>query len=1206
MRILIDLQSLQNNSRDRGIGRYAGGLVGALLRQADAHEVYLLLNGLFPDTLNQVRGDFAHLIPADRFIVFEAVGPVGELEYDNGWRVRASEMLREKVIADLAPDVVLVTTLFEGGVDDTVTSVGGLVPGVVTAVIFYDLIPLLDPEKYLGWKPARQWYERKLESLRRADLMLAISDWAGREAIELLNVPDDRVTSISSAAGPQFAPDAVPVEVRRQVLQRHGIDRKFLMHSSALDERKNFEGLIKAFGALPAALRHEHQLVLVCKADAAARQRLLWLARDHGLGEHDLVLTGHVSDEELVALYIECHLFVFPSFQEGFGLPPLEAMACGTPAIGSNATSIPEVIGLEEALFDPRSTRGMAALMERALTDAAFYQRLLANAEKQALAFSWARSASRALEALERAATRAQAKGVRPAAVSHRAIISALASITAPVRPTQADLAGVAHALQINEDRVSRLTATAAWGGALRWRIEGPFDSTYSLALLNRETARAMAALGHQVVLHSTEGPGDFPANKAFLAQNPDLAAMHARVAEHPHNRVDVVSRNLYPPRVADMAAPVNLLHHYAWEESGFPQHWMADFNRHLSGMTCLSRHVHKIMIDNGLTIPAVTSGCGVDHWERIEADPDFRVSARRFRFLHVSSCFPRKGVDALLDAFGRAFTDRDEVELVIKTFPNPHNEVHAWLAARRASNPAYPQVQVIEQDLSDEQLKALYQQCHVLVSPSRAEGFGLPMAEAMLSGLPVITTAWGGQMDFCTEANAWLVDYRFARAQTHFGVFSSAWAEVDVNDLANKLRRAWRATDDERAARAAAGRALLLEEFTWRDAAARAVNAARKFAAQGPAPVPRIAWVTTWNTLCGVAAYSENLIREMEGAHVHVLAAHEKEVTGTDGANCTRCWVKRGHEPADLSGATAAIEQGDFNTVVVQFNYGFYDFDDLNRFVMHHGSAGRRIVFMMHSTTDPLHVPDLRLARLKPALTHCHRILVHSVNDLNRLKAMGFVENVALFPQGVRLPAAAAAPLAQRVVPVVAAYGFCLPHKGLAELVEAAVLLVRGGRQIQLRLLNARYPDPTSQALIDQLQARIDGLDMPGIIEMNNVFMPDDQSMEILRQADLLVFPYQATGESSSAAVRQGLAAGRPVAVTPLPIFDDVDGTVHRFSGTTPQHLAQGIAQCLDELLENGEAAQRIAKAAERWRAEHDTRKLGERLHNICVALLR
>jgi glycosyltransferase involved in cell wall biosynthesis len=224
----------------------------------------------------------------------------------------------------------------------------------------------------------------------------------------------------------------------------------------------------------------------------------------------------------------------------------------------------------------------------------------------------------------------------------------------------------------------------------------------------------------------------------------------------------------MYPPRVVDMHARINGLHNYAWEETGFPLGYAEAFNESLQFITVTSQHVKRVLIDGGVSVPVSVVGNGVDHWASIEPDPDYHVATAGYTFLHVSSCFPRKGADVLLDSYGRAFTDKDDVLLVIKTFRNPHNRIDEMLAQHRATNADYPDVLLLMDDISEAQLKALYGHCDALVAPSRAEGFGLPIAEAMLSGLHVITTGWSGQMDFCDAQNADLIDFSFAHAQTH------------------------------------------------------------------------------------------------------------------------------------------------------------------------------------------------------------------------------------------------------------------------------------------------------------------------------------------------------------------------------------------------------------------------------------------------------
>lgn len=1202
MRILIDLQGAQSKSRFRGIGRYSLSLTKAILRNRGEHEVFIALNALFPETIEEIKAHLSPWLTPRHFFIFNAHGPVDSLPEENAWRVRAAETLREKFIDDLNPDMVLVTSLFEGSSDNTITSVASVFGSVPTAVVLYDLIPLLNPERYIAWEPLKRWYFRKLDSLKRADLLLGISESASREGRDHLGIAHERIVTISSAADEMFESVQVDDAESKALLERLNIHRPFLMHSSAYEPRKNFEGLIKAYAALPQSIRSRHQLVLVCKLNDATRKALHDLGSASGLKNDELILTGYVSDADLIALYSAAHLFVFPSHHEGFGLPILEAMWCGTPAIGSNNSSIPEVIGREDALFDPHSTADMARCMERVLSDDDFYRSLKEHAALQSRRFSWDRTALIAWEAFEKFHDSSFERS-RTHTETYRTLIDAIGSISFPHR--NEDLMATAVAIDKNEKESMKLHLLRENIEPLRWRIEGPFDSSYSLALLNRETARALDALGHFVILHSTEGPGDFPADPLFLAANPDIAQMHARVRDYPHSSVDVASRNLYPPRVRDMSAPVNLLHHYAWEESGFPTEWVEEFNASLSGITCLSEHVEKILIDAGVHIPLATSGCGVDHWERIDSDPHFVIEAKSFRFLHVSSCFPRKGVDDLLEAYGRRFTSDDDVTLIVKTFKNPHNEIHAWLSDVRKRYPRYPHVLLIEDDLSDESLKALYGTAHVLVSPSRAEGYGLPMAEAMLSGLCVITTAWGGQLDFCDEENSFLVDFRFVRAESHFNLFGSVWAAVDIDDLGEAMMRAYMTPREQLRAKANAGRTRLLESHTWHDAASRLVAFEEKLRSHAKSVNNKIAWISTFNTKCGIATYSEHLLNAFPDSDVTIFAPFATETLRHDSAQVHRCWHSAKEKNRfDLLGAQ--IAQCAVDTLIVQFNYGFFHFADFAEFLQTQMDENRAVIVMMHSTTDPFgDTPNWRLDELVDALARCSRILVHSVSDLNRLKAYGLVNNVALFPHGVlTLPVQADSDFS--AVPMVATYGFALPHKGLPELLHALRILIDGGTQLRLRFVTSEYPDPSSARLIGELREIIEDLNLSSYVELYTDFLEDEQSLSLLRDADLLVFAYQHTGESASGAVRYGFATGKPVAITPLSIFDDVREASYVLPGTGPRDIAQGIQTALEAIRTASSESERIRTRSGAWREAHAYDALAKRLYNMARALRR
>ena len=124
MRIVIDLQGAQGDSRSRGIGRYSLSLAQAMVRNRGNHEVIIALNGLFPDSIEPIRAAFDGLLSQDNIRVWHATGPVNPLDPANKWRRQAAELVREAFLANLFPDIVHITSLFEGFVDDAVHSIG--------------------------------------------------------------------------------------------------------------------------------------------------------------------------------------------------------------------------------------------------------------------------------------------------------------------------------------------------------------------------------------------------------------------------------------------------------------------------------------------------------------------------------------------------------------------------------------------------------------------------------------------------------------------------------------------------------------------------------------------------------------------------------------------------------------------------------------------------------------------------------------------------------------------------------------------------------------------------------------------------------------------------------------------------------------------------------------------------------------------------
>lgn len=408
MRLIVDVQACQTESRRRGIGRYVDGLVRAILELRGAGaDTLIALDGTYSNEANGVYAGMRDLLPAANFTRYFYPRPIlPEGDPADPRRQIASQLIARQY-ASQCPDAVLFGSMFEGYVEPSVTCESlPDIPGSVAACVLYDVIPLIYPDHYLTQSSQRVWYHRKLQALRNCDLLLAISEATRQDAIERLHFPADRIVTIYGAAAAVFRKLGAKSRKHGERLRRLGITRKYIVYTGNGDFRKNVRGAIEAFARLPSALRESHQLVLNQADKEHVLERMLV---QYGLAADEVIITGYIEDADLVILFNYCELFLFPSLYEGFGLPVLEAMACGAPVIGGNNSSIVELIENAEARFDAADPSAIAECMELTLTNGGFRQLLREQGERRARAFSWKRSASLALEAIEQAAQRRRA-----------------------------------------------------------------------------------------------------------------------------------------------------------------------------------------------------------------------------------------------------------------------------------------------------------------------------------------------------------------------------------------------------------------------------------------------------------------------------------------------------------------------------------------------------------------------------------------------------------------------------------------------------------------------------------------------------------------------------------------------------------------------------------------------------------------------------
>jgi len=472
MRLLLDLQGVQGAARHAGLGRFSLELARALIRGRGAHEVQILLNTRLVEPAARLVEEFLPLLGRDGIRRWQAPAGCAAGDAPQSPQRRLAEHIRAQVIADIAPDLLHLGSVFEGWRHDVVTTWPAELERPAIAATVHDLIPLTLRETYLDglWRDAGlvPWYSRCLDELAACAPLLANSEATRAEVLRHLHVPPERVIVIGGGVDARFAPPARDPAARAALLQRYGLREGYLLYLGAGDPRKNEGLLLAAHAALPPALRAQHPLAI----GHVNPPHLMAQAKAAGLGEGELICLPFIEEADLPAIYGAAALFVMPSLAEGFGLPLLEAMACGAPCIASNTSAMPEVMARSDALFDPRDAPGLARLMQRLLEAPELRADLAAHGPRRAREFSWDRVAGRAWRAFENGAR------PRPRSRPRRRTSLAFVSPLPPAHSGIADYAGELAPVLAAHYAVTLVSAVppeGALAGRMPWMSEAEF-----------------------------------------------------------------------------------------------------------------------------------------------------------------------------------------------------------------------------------------------------------------------------------------------------------------------------------------------------------------------------------------------------------------------------------------------------------------------------------------------------------------------------------------------------------------------------------------------------------------------------------------------------------------------------------------------------------------------------------------------------------
>ena len=384
MRIGIDGGCLANR---RGFGSFARQLLEALARSASPHDFVVFVDEPSAATV-RVPDTFETVIVPMRRAPSEAASSTGRRSFGD-------MLAMSGAVARARLDLIYFPASY------SFFPVWGVKRVVVT---MHDTLALAHPELvFPSWQGRVAWALKEHAAVHWADSIITVSETSRRDLLEWFRLPESRVRAITEGPDPVFGPRPVGFD-SDAVLTRRGVapDARFLLYVGGLSPHKNLLRLIEAF-ARSGLGREGLKLVLVGDVGDVFHTHvpaLRALVRERGL-EECVILTGFVPDEDLVYLYNRAEALVQPSLMEGFGLPPIEAMACGTPVIASRAGSLPEVLGEAGLFFEPTDLVAIAAALRLLVDNPGLRAELAVKARARADRFTWEAAADGLLDCFD-------------------------------------------------------------------------------------------------------------------------------------------------------------------------------------------------------------------------------------------------------------------------------------------------------------------------------------------------------------------------------------------------------------------------------------------------------------------------------------------------------------------------------------------------------------------------------------------------------------------------------------------------------------------------------------------------------------------------------------------------------------------------------------------------------------------------------------
>jgi len=365
-------------SRNRGIGNYALNQFVGMVNQDNDNKYFFL---------NMIDENFklSSMITNDNFTEdFIDTGKSNVLLRNESYSEVIGSIIK-RYIHENSIDIFYITSPFES---NFISYKKEWFDGVRVISTVYDIIPYVMKNRYLSDKNTFNWYMKCVENLRWSDELFVISESVKTDLVKYLNFSPDNIKTIWGGVDEKYRKIDISDIERSLLLDKFGITKPFIMCTGGEDERKNLDGLIRAYSLMPDNLKNSYQLVVVCKLSENGLTKLKNIARSHHV-EKDVIFTNFVSDDELVRFYNLATLMAFPSKYEGFGLPIVEAWACGTPVLTADNSSLREIAGDSAVLVNADIDQSIADGMARMLSDKNILSEYAERGQKRVLLYNW-------------------------------------------------------------------------------------------------------------------------------------------------------------------------------------------------------------------------------------------------------------------------------------------------------------------------------------------------------------------------------------------------------------------------------------------------------------------------------------------------------------------------------------------------------------------------------------------------------------------------------------------------------------------------------------------------------------------------------------------------------------------------------------------------------------------------------------------------